>query len=385
MATAGKNTPGKQVMDVSKPGKSAADATTRPIIVGHKPLVQDPMVTTAEDINPEATPEVTEQEEAVASPATTRKVIAPITPVEPEEEADKPEETPVETETEPEVESSDAAVVDAVVDQMGSKRKNDQLSEEEKKKQAALDKLVEEKKYFIPIGKSRHKRRTRWAGYAAGLAVLLAGGTLLAADARVINLGFEPPINFFKDVPETSIPLPQEASVPSSTKPPLVRIATSVSQTVKLYSDTAKLYSLEYPDNWVLTESPTFGEGTATDPSVSSVPITIVYPNALDKSGVAIQADATGNLKAEITKYWQDNKHTPKPLTINGYQAQYVQKNFNAEAESYTDEEYLITDGNAAVFMTFRKNYYHQWPAENWDASNAIPGFDKIRNSIKLL
>lgn len=34
----------KKVFDVTRPGKMAASATSRPVIVGHKPLVKDPMV-----------------------------------------------------------------------------------------------------------------------------------------------------------------------------------------------------------------------------------------------------------------------------------------------------------------------------------------------------
>lgn len=36
----------KKVFDVSKPGETAASASSRPVIVGHKTLLQDPMVTT---------------------------------------------------------------------------------------------------------------------------------------------------------------------------------------------------------------------------------------------------------------------------------------------------------------------------------------------------
>lgn len=41
--TSTSNTPAK-VFDVARPGKSAASATSRPVIVGHKPQVKDPMM-----------------------------------------------------------------------------------------------------------------------------------------------------------------------------------------------------------------------------------------------------------------------------------------------------------------------------------------------------
>ncbi len=41
---ADKNKDDKKLMDVSRPGKSAPSATSRPIIVTHGPIMQDPMV-----------------------------------------------------------------------------------------------------------------------------------------------------------------------------------------------------------------------------------------------------------------------------------------------------------------------------------------------------
>lgn len=209
----------KQVMDVSKPGKSAADATSRPVIVGHRPMVQDPMVNTAEESNPE----IEKEEPAPTVTPTGKKVIAPIS--EPEKPAEeKPEEEKIEqapenpvepveadvsaepetketedTKASTETESSDNAVVDAVADQVGAnKKKEEQLSEEEKKKQEALDKLVAEKKYFVPIGKAHHKSRKSAPLVLLVLLLLVAGG-LAAVDAGVLDIGVDLPFDIIKN------------------------------------------------------------------------------------------------------------------------------------------------------------------------------------------
>lgn len=224
--------PAKQVMDVSKPGKVPADASARPVIVGHKPQVQDPMVTPEEAQNPEAT----SQEQEIASPSASKKVITPLTeedkpaeaetepevteePAKPadteEAQADEPVEEQQETATEtteteatesPEEnspdelgESSDTAVVDAVADQVAAGKKIDQgMSEEEKKKQEALEKMVAEKKYFIPIGKVHHRKSNKMILIVTVLLFLVFVGLILAIDAEILDAGFDLPFDVIK-------------------------------------------------------------------------------------------------------------------------------------------------------------------------------------------
>ena len=107
--------------------------------------------------------------------------------------------------------------------------------------------------------------------------------------------------------------------------------------------------------------------------------------NAKDFMGVSIQADTTDELANNILANWQADKHIPEKKVINGYSAQYVQVVFKGDAESYTDENYLFTKNNTSVFITLRQKYYHQSPAQNWDASKALPSFEAILNSIELL
>lgn len=187
-------------MDVTKPGKSAPDATARPVIVGHKPMVQqDPMVKDGKD---DIDPEIKTAEEKVAETPHTEKVIEPPKgaeqPAKTEEET-KPTETPEETSTPEEPVSDDSAVVDAVAEQAGAKKKDAELSEEEKKKQEAIAKLIEEKTYFVPIKVASKKRNARWSVVILVLLLLLVGA-YLAADAGVISVPFKLPIRIIKSV-----------------------------------------------------------------------------------------------------------------------------------------------------------------------------------------
>lgn len=202
MASTYKNN--KQVMDVSKPGKTAPTASAKPVIVGHGPMVQDPMVTP--EASPEAelaTPEQATPE--VSSPAAGKKVITPLT------ESDKVTETSVDEpvaevaevpQEEPKLEepeqvteeTTESAVVDAVIDQVGSKKKEDIVSEEDRKKQEHIDTLIEEKKYFVPIGKT-HGKSGGVILIITLLLLLVLIGLLAAIDAELIDAGFTLPFD----------------------------------------------------------------------------------------------------------------------------------------------------------------------------------------------
>lgn len=224
MAASDKNK--KQVMDVSKPGKTAAEASSRPVIVGHKPLVQDPMVT-AEESKEETTDAIPETN----SPAASKKIIAPLSdadkeidePNDPDAVSDEPAaaddgnealeqdeaaeepaadeaETTEDAEAEtppPETESTDSVVVDAVIDQVGDKKQDELEAEEERKRQESISKLVAEKKYFVPIGKAHRKSgRASLIITLFLLAVLI--GVLVAIDAELLDAGFSLPFDLIK-------------------------------------------------------------------------------------------------------------------------------------------------------------------------------------------
>jgi hypothetical protein len=212
MATESKETKEAKIVDVSQPGKTAPAGTSRPIIVGHKMLQQDPMISEDKAATvPE--PGKTEDKPAEAAPAAAprnNKVIAPLTesksedePPEPEAKTEEPKpEEPKPEETKEEgsepAKADGSAVVDAVIEQAGAKRKQDQESEADKKRQAELEKLIEEKKYFVPIGQVRRRRNTRW-GITILLLLVIIAGAYLALDAGLIQANIKLPVDLIKN------------------------------------------------------------------------------------------------------------------------------------------------------------------------------------------
>jgi hypothetical protein len=204
----------KKTMDVSKPGKATPDASSRPVIVTHKPMIQDPMVKSSD--TPTDLPEKDDTPTSEKLTKTSNKVIQPLTTDEDNSKEAKSEESkPEDTQTKPdesvadevkpdedkveETPTSDAAAeVDAVVDQAITDKKKDELSEEEKRKREELQKLIKSKKYFVPIGQVTKRRKSRHTLLMLiGLALLLVGIYALM-DAEIIRVGFDVPFDFIK-------------------------------------------------------------------------------------------------------------------------------------------------------------------------------------------
>ncbi len=223
-----------QFMDVSKPGKTAPTASSRPVIVGHKPTVQDPMVN-EDSMPPEAHKiDVKRTAPKVVAPLDSAKELEDTKEPSVSEEASEPnvdtaeiptEDTPPVEQTQDNVveettvqEGASAAAsggdsrstkaskdkgsstVSAVADQAskGKDKKSDQKIEELEKRQAEIEKLIEDKKYFVHTAQATKKqRKTRWI--AIILAFLLLVGAYLAIDAQVIKNDIQLPYEFFKE------------------------------------------------------------------------------------------------------------------------------------------------------------------------------------------
>ena len=153
----------------------------------------------------------------------------------------------------------------------------------------------------------------------------------------------------------------------------------------KKYVDTAKLYSIQYPANWNTVYSQAGGEGALPDWTKTSQGVTFVPPKAPENNGLSIQADATNYLTQLVQQNWASTSRQAKKITINGYDAQYVQNVFKGDAESYTDDNYLLTNKGATIFVTFREKYYHASPAAKWDVSNELTQVNQAIQSIKFL
>lgn len=175
----------KVMEDVAKPGKTTPDATSKPIIVGHKPLLKDPMVT-AEEPAVETTPV------PKAAPLTVRpdKVITPPS------EAQKPEAVPEKTANEAPA-SDEAAVLEAVAEQAESGKKAPGPSEADKKQQEEIIKLIADKTYFAPIAQTSRRRKNQVASLLGLLLVVLVGG-IFAVDANLVDIGVELPFDLIK-------------------------------------------------------------------------------------------------------------------------------------------------------------------------------------------
>lgn len=166
-----------KVFDVAKPGESSPSASSRPIIVNRSgSLKNDPMVTA--DSDSEASKDETEKSDSETI-QTHEKVIVPSKEMIEESKKDSDNSTIENSEDETtetskdedgevenkELESNDSAeseVVDELASEVHTKAQDKKLSEEVARKQAELQKIIDSKKYYVPIresGPSRSGRR----------------------------------------------------------------------------------------------------------------------------------------------------------------------------------------------------------------------------------
>ncbi len=205
----------KSVMDVEKPGKTPAGATSRPVIVSHTPIMKDPMVTS----------EPSREEQAETTPAPepqtslpSHKVIQPLAaankeaPASPDEVHAKEHATAAtKADNGDEASSqdglsgssrasvSDDAVVDAVIEQVGNKKQQDKQNTEDEKRQELVAKLVADKTYFVPINVAQHRRTNRTAAVLVLALIPLLIGIVLAIDAGIITTTFTLPFDIIKN------------------------------------------------------------------------------------------------------------------------------------------------------------------------------------------
>lgn len=185
----------KTLTDVEKPGTTPAHATSRPIIISKAPAVKDPMVSNDEPVVAEPVrlpPSAAKKTIAPLSAEDKRPELPPANPAPTEKASEKPEETepkeealPVETPTDQSPEEI-AAAEQAV------------LSKEEQEQAELVNKLVEQKKYFVPIG-AVQKRRTARNTALLALVLLVFVGAALALDAGIIKTDFTLPFDLIKN------------------------------------------------------------------------------------------------------------------------------------------------------------------------------------------
>lgn len=255
-ASGGTDSSPKKVFDITTPNKVKPDASSRPIIVGHRPLVQDPMVSSG-SLLPSAPP-VSEAPTTPSNdggievkPVADRKKIVPLTDepielaaevaIEPEtakpkkaapkssvvvikdepvaEATDDPpqepkppepvEEPTISEEEEPaaappeespaaDTESSEDAEVATVAGQVKDKLQEAKQAQADIAKQEAIEKMIASKEYYLPIGEAARKRSSRAGIVILLLLIIVAAGAYLAVDYGLFDPGFDVPYHFIK-------------------------------------------------------------------------------------------------------------------------------------------------------------------------------------------
>lgn len=195
-----------KVFDVAKPGESAPPATGRPIITQHPGgMTQDPMVKQKETVvSKDADAETTKplEDELSESAATDKKVIAPIsddmknkdsTDDTPTEDPKEGNDNQIKTEDEPLSDGGEAGAVDALAQEVSSKKEAAKAETEAKKQRAEVQKIIDSKKYVVPIGEEAHRKSGRRAiVFLVVFLVILALAINFGTDAELIDAGFEP-------------------------------------------------------------------------------------------------------------------------------------------------------------------------------------------------
>lgn len=249
--------PAKSVMDVSRPGKSAPPPNSKSVIVGNRPMLKDPMMVKDEADNslvkvskkakdrlltaplletekPDAPETAASQKQPktdkAASPAKPAKKLTPIDtepedkpdakPAEPTEQTEpepaKPESKPQETEPEEPQSKSEEPKPEPKADApqteddketptAPAKDKNNAVDaekdEKEAKRQAAIEKLADSKKYYLPINMVEKRRSKHFAVVGILLSLLLVVAWAdIALDAGLIHIkGIKPVTHFFSN------------------------------------------------------------------------------------------------------------------------------------------------------------------------------------------
>lgn len=189
-----KTTGPKAIADVAHPGKSAPSDTSKPIIT-RRPMMKDPMV--VED-------NADKLEDTAKKPLSKQSGETKIEPPKPDkttEEADAPSPKELdEKPAEPEPEAPDTD--DQANKDKGKDKKPKQLEEEatavQAKQDAKLQKIIDNKKYFLPINAVEQRRSKRFVVLGILLAVLLALAWVdIALDASLIKIGSVRPVTHF--------------------------------------------------------------------------------------------------------------------------------------------------------------------------------------------
>jgi hypothetical protein len=192
-----------KVFDVTKPGKTPANATARPVIVGHGAMLRDPMVNEESADAPSAPPLAPSAKKVLTPSAQTEAKENPAQ-VGPTEEEVKPEAEAEQTEPQvtkdpdekPAPQEPDA--IDAAANKALAKKEAEAAQKATLERQAALEKLIADKKYFVPIAAAKRKRQNTTTIILLFALFVLVGG-YLALDAGIIKANVTLPVDLIKN------------------------------------------------------------------------------------------------------------------------------------------------------------------------------------------
>lgn len=190
---ANKKQPVTGVFDIAKPGRSglAASATTKPVIISNRPVMQDPMmVSDATSNDDRATAPVLKptkkvviqplhegvvpEEPAAPAPTTPEPVVAKSQLVTAEisiPTVKKPEPAPAE---EPEQPKEPAEKVAQPVSPLSKDEQSEADTQKTQARVARLEKLIEDEQYFLPINTVEERRSRRLAILGLILIIVLS-------------------------------------------------------------------------------------------------------------------------------------------------------------------------------------------------------------------
>lgn len=77
-----------------------------------------------------------------------------------------------------------------------------------------------------------------------------------------------------------------------------------------------------------------------------------------------------------------DRFHTQTDMKINGYTGFYDRLDFKADAESYVDHTYFVTNDTDCVLFRYRENWHHDMMNSTFDDSKNMPAFRALVESI---
>ncbi len=219
--------PAQKFFDVSHPGKSTPSSTSRPTIVGHHTILQDPMVN-ADHENEEAitnsssivsrvsTTNIIPSDEAVAGYNSTEKIEDTSEPIvedvkdkvedEPQVEADTETEKPKTEETEliepesnePSEEVDEINIQSTDNTNTEEQKKADKSTKEDLERQEAIAKLIADKTYFAPVGVNKRKssKRNFVMPIIVALVVVFVAGYLVI-DSGIVKTSVKLPVSLF--------------------------------------------------------------------------------------------------------------------------------------------------------------------------------------------